>query len=184
MIGVELNLYPHTHYHIKWVGIFTCNTMKVVMILIFSFKRVKVSPPRTYAMNLPSTQFAWKRKVKPWQVKTKLVSECSDNVKIIDKGDRGYLLIRRFYEKRANLIINIEICDINKPSYQERKPSTILKSAKQQNNNTWIHSWSIKDMFSISLCLVKEYLDVNQTLLRNSSLWGSRKNKRNRSHKP
>ena len=64
--------------------------------------------------------------------KQKLVSECSDkdDVKIIDKGDREDLLIRGFYEKGTDLIMNFRICDINQPSYQIRKPSVILKYAE------------------------------------------------------
>ena len=40
--------------------------------------------------------------------KQKLVSECSDedDVKSIDKGDRGDLLIRGFYEKGTDLIMD------------------------------------------------------------------------------
>ena len=64
--------------------------------------------------------------------KQKLVSECSDgdDVKTIDKGDRGYLLTRGFYEKGTGLIMDFRICDVNQLSYQIRKPSAILKSAE------------------------------------------------------
>ena len=70
--------------------------------------------------------------------KQKLVSECSDgdDVKTIDKGDRGYLLIRGFYEKGTGLIMDFRICDVNQPSYQIRKPSAILKSAETTEKNT------------------------------------------------
>ena len=69
--------------------------------------------------------------------KQKFVSECSDedDVKSIDKGDRGDLLIRGFYEKGTNLIMDFRIYDLNQPSYQIRKPSAILKWAETAKKN-------------------------------------------------
>ena len=50
--------------------------------------------------------------------KAKLIEECSGiEIKQIDNGDRGDLLVRNFYKKGTDLILDFQICDINQPSY-------------------------------------------------------------------
>ena len=73
-----------------------------------------------------------------------------DDVKSIDKGDKGNLLIR------TDLKIDFQICDINQSSYQVRKSSTILKSAETAKKNTLTLVWNKKDICAILLYLAKE----------------------------
>ena len=78
------------------------------------------------------------------------------DVKRIDKGDKGNLLIRGFYEKGTDLKIDFKICDINQSSYQVRKSSTILKSTETAKTNTGTLVWNRKDICAILLYLAKE----------------------------
>ena len=45
-------------------------------------------------------------------------------------ADRGDLLIRGFWERYTDCIIDVHICDVNQPSYLARNPVNILKSAE------------------------------------------------------
>ena len=45
------------------------------------------------------------------------------------EADRGDLLIRGFWDRSTDCIIDVRICDVNQPSYLTRKPVSILKSA-------------------------------------------------------
>ena len=42
--------------------------------------------------------------------------------------DHGDLLIREFWDRGTDCIIDIRICDVNQPSYLTRNPFSILKS--------------------------------------------------------
>ena len=45
-------------------------------------------------------------------------------------ADRGDLLIRSFWDRNANYIIDVRICDVNHVSYHLRKPAAVIKSAE------------------------------------------------------
>ena len=63
--------------------------------------------------------------------KAKLIEECSGiEIEKVENGDRGDLLVRNFYEKGTDLILDFRVRDINQPSYLLKKPVNILKHAE------------------------------------------------------
>ena len=46
------------------------------------------------------------------------------------EADREYLLIRRFWDRSTDCIIDVCICDVHQPSYLARNPVNILKSVE------------------------------------------------------
>ena len=53
-------------------------------------------------------------------------------------ADRGDLLIRCFWDKSTDCIIDVRICDVNQASYQTRKPASIIKSAENDKKNKYL----------------------------------------------
>ena len=73
--------------------------------------------------------------------KAKLIEECSGiEIEKIDNGDRGDLLVRNFYEKGTDLILDFRICDINQPSYLLKKPENILKHAESAKKKKYLNA--------------------------------------------
>ena len=54
------------------------------------------------------------------------------------EADRGDLLIRSFWDRSTDCIIDVRICDVNQPSYLTRKPVSILKSAKNEKKKNYL----------------------------------------------
>ena len=53
-------------------------------------------------------------------------------------ADRGDLLIRGFWNRNTDCIIDGRICDVNQASYQIRKPASIIKSAKNDKKKKFL----------------------------------------------
>lgn len=50
-------------------------------------------------------------------------------------SDRGDVLIRGFWSRDADCIVDVRICDVNQPSYVSRNPESIIKSAENEKKN-------------------------------------------------
>ena len=74
-----------------------------------------------------------------------LIRPCRDsdgvsmNIKLTDRNsgvtaevnsDRGDILIRGFWERNTDCIVDARICDVHKPSYKDRTPESVLRSAE------------------------------------------------------
>ena len=51
---------------------------------------------------------------------------------LIEIQDRGDLLVRGFWNRYTDCIIDIRVCDVNQLSYLARKLSSIMKTAKNE----------------------------------------------------
>ena len=54
-------------------------------------------------------------------------------------GDRGDLLIRGFWERNTDCIIDVRICDVNQASYLTRKPASIVKCAENAKKKHYLN---------------------------------------------
>ena len=52
--------------------------------------------------------------------------------------DRGDLLIRGFWDRSTDCIIDVHICDVNQTSYQTRKPASIIKSVENEKKKKYL----------------------------------------------
>ena len=80
------------------------------------------------------------------------INPCRDNRKVSElrdpvtglaaeiSGERGDILIRGFWEGNTDCIIDVQICDVNQPSYSNRKPHNILKSAETEKKKKYLDS--------------------------------------------
>ena len=50
-------------------------------------------------------------------------------------SDVGDILIRDFWDRNTDCIIDFRICDVNQASYLTRKPASIVKSAENEKKN-------------------------------------------------
>ena len=51
---------------------------------------------------------------------------------------RGDILIRGFWERTTDCIIDVRICDVNQPSYRDRNPVSILHSAETEKKKKYL----------------------------------------------
>ena len=51
---------------------------------------------------------------------------------------RGDLLVRGFWDRNTDCIIDVRIVDVNQPSYLHRKPTSIIKSAENGKKNMYL----------------------------------------------
>ena len=68
---------------------------------------------------------------------TKLIESTSGIVAKLN-SDRGDLLIRGFWDKSTDYIIDVRICDVNQPSYLTRKPVSIIKSPENSKKTQYL----------------------------------------------
>ena len=54
------------------------------------------------------------------------------------EADRGDLLIRGFWDRSTDCIIDVRICDVHQPSYLVRNPVSILKSAETSKKTKYL----------------------------------------------
>jgi len=52
--------------------------------------------------------------------------------------DRGDLLVRGFWDRNTDCIIDVRVCDVNQPSYLARKPTSILKTAENDKKRKYL----------------------------------------------
>ena len=79
-------------------------------------------------------------------------------------ADRGDLLIRGFWDRSTDCIIDVRICDVNQASYQTRKPASIIKSVENEK----------KKKYNGALPRAEKALYSFSCLLRRTSWKGSR----------
>ena len=53
-------------------------------------------------------------------------------------ADHGDLLIRGFWNRNNNCIIDVHICDVNQASCRTRKPASIIKSAENEKKTQYM----------------------------------------------
>ena len=53
-------------------------------------------------------------------------------------SDRGDILIRGFWSRDADCIVDVRICDVNQPSYVSRKPEAVIKSAENEKKKKYL----------------------------------------------
>ena len=68
---------------------------------------------------------------------TKLIESTSGIVAKFN-SDRSDLLIRGFWDKSTDYIIDVRICDVNQPSYLTRKPVSIIKSPENSKKTQYL----------------------------------------------
>jgi len=56
------------------------------------------------------------------------------------EADRGDLLIRGFWDRSTDCIIDVRICDVHQPSYLVRNPVNILKSAETSKKRKYLEN--------------------------------------------
>jgi hypothetical protein len=56
----------------------------------------------------------------------------------IEVQDRGDLLVREFWDRNTDCIIDVRVCDVNQPSYLARKPTSILKTAENDKKRKYL----------------------------------------------
>ena len=57
------------------------------------------------------------------------------------EAGRGDLLIRRFWNRSTEFIIDVRICDVHQPSYLVRNPVNILKSAEISKKSKYLRNY-------------------------------------------
>ena len=67
------------------------------------------------------------------------LTESQTGVQCELNGDRGDLLIRGFWERNTDCIIDVRICDVNQASYLTRKPASIVKCAENAKKKQYLN---------------------------------------------
>ena len=92
----------------------------------------------------------------------KLIKSTSEIVAELN-SDRDDLLIRRFWDRSTDFIIYVRICDVNQPSYLDRKPAIIINTAEKFKEESLSGALTSvenveKEIYPRLLCRVKVYL--------------------------
>ena len=53
-------------------------------------------------------------------------------------SDRGDILIRGFWERNTDCIVDVRICDVHQPSCKDRTPESVLKSAEVEKKKKYL----------------------------------------------
>ena len=54
-------------------------------------------------------------------------------------SERGDILVRGFWSRDTDCIVDVRICDVNQKSYLSKKPSTILKNAEAEKKRKYLN---------------------------------------------
>ena len=69
-------------------------------------------------------------------------------------SDRGNLLIRGLWDRTANCIIYVRICDVNQASYLTRKPVSIVKSTENEKKKVFSAIPRVEKVLYIYCCIM------------------------------
>ena len=67
-----------------------------------------------------------------------LQNNSNSNNDIISNKDCGDILIRNFWEKQHDLIVDVRVADTNAPSYQKRDPMKVLESHEKEEKKKYL----------------------------------------------
>ena len=64
------------------------------------------------------------------------LTETSTGLEVELNTNRGDLLIRGFWERGSDCIIDVRTCDVNQKSYLDREPANVIKSSGKEKKQT------------------------------------------------
>ena len=70
----------------------------------------------------------------------KILHDPSSDIELELSRERGDILIRGFWDRSTDCIVDATMRDVNQSSYSQRKPSSMLKSAESEKKNKCLES--------------------------------------------
>ena len=69
---------------------------------------------------------------------TRKLTDKNSGVTAEVNSDRGDILIGGFWERNTDCIFDVRICDVHQPSYKDRTPESILRSAEVEKKKKYV----------------------------------------------